>query len=189
MSVTASTPAAGIGPAIAMVDAVYRGHVADLRIFAQTFAVDELAASVAELTRRLLVKAEIATDDESLWNLSNEVLRVRVLCGLDIRLIDRVYPWTSAQIAGKRFLRTMAAHYLDAVNDALDMGDELEVEQIPEFSFPIRDRSISDLDWVRGLAYAATWLLAEMASYDEYDVADAIDGYRAFAASDMAETR
>jgi len=193
MNVTANQPTAGVGPALAMIDAVDNGRHGHIRVLAETFGPQALTDSVIELTRRLLVKAEIIDDYDSLIDLHAETHRRNLYHRLDIRLTDRLFPWTPPLMAARGFMCEMFSHYLTvAPNDYYYDDDEDDdyydddVQDIEPFTSQFVETIwIGAEGHILGLAYAATLLLAELAEYGDHDFDNMMAAYRAVAAEEL----
>lgn len=189
MNVTANQPTAGVGPALAMIDAVDNGRHGHIQVLAETFGPQALTDSVIELTRRLLVKAEMIDDYDSLIDIHDATHVRNLYHRLDIRRIDRLFPWTPPLMAARGFMCEMFNHYLAvAPNNYYDDDDDYddEVQDIEPFTSQFVETIwIGAEGHILGLAYAATLLLAELAEYGDHDFDDMMAAYRAVAAEEL----
>jgi hypothetical protein len=179
----------GIGPALAMIDAIDHGDHGHLNVLNETFGPQVLADSVVELTRRLLESADVLGDYFTLLGLHADTHQRNLYHSIDIRRVDRLFNWSPPLVAARGFMCQMLNYYLDPMYGDNDYDDdEDDDEPLPFKYFFLETLWVNGRSHTLGLAYAATWLMSELTSFDGHNFDDVLAAFRSIAAEEMAET-
>lgn len=168
-----------IGPALALIDAVLHENLGQVYSIADIVGVEETACSVAELSHRMLEQAEMLGDAEELIDLKLVAQRKWPYYEFAIRWIDQKVWWTPAQIYARSYAGMLLTHYI--IGASVNPGGRGIGR--PTLNFD-QARMRYPRQMTLGIAYFATLLAVELADYEEVDLSERIDGYRAYAAEE-----
>ena len=163
----------GIGPALALLDAVRNDSTAQVYGMAAVIDPQTLASSTVELIYRMLGMAEILDEIDDLCELAWMSETRWAFHEVAICRIDRAFPWTPAQILGRNFARNLFEHLYTEANLERRSG-LLRFRLVMHYTTPYFVRQ-----WTLGFGYALTLIATELADLEDVDLDRRVDGYRA----------
>jgi hypothetical protein len=174
----------GIGPALALVDAVRDNDVQQVYLMHHVLGGEALAVSSAELIRRMLVGADTVDDLEGLEELHTIVHGKWTYSDIGIRSIERKMPYTRPLHYARAFgCDVLTFHMADCYVD--EDGNDLERDPL-QVRMPRGARHM-ERAFVLGVAYSTTFLAEELAHHEDVDLDKRIDAYRAYAATESLQ--
>jgi hypothetical protein len=171
----------GIGPALALVDAVRGNDLGQIHLLHHVLGNSALAISATELIRRMLVVSDTIEDLDGLEELHEIAHGKWSYSDIGVRSADRRVPYTLPLRYARGFSCSiltwhMGGCYVD--EDGNDIARAALTVEVPIGALS-RQRA-----WALGVAYSTTLLAELIADFEDVDLDSRIDAYRAFAASE-----
>lgn len=168
-------PIAGIGPGLALLDAVREGRLDLVKAMVTAITPETIVDSVSEVIHRMLVHSDVAEDVDDLTWLAEITNHRWAYTELALHAIERYVPWTPAQMYARRFADAVMSHYLERLFN----GDLPTRMPLPK----LVGSALLPLELVLGAAYTMTLIAYELADADEADLDERITALRSFAAA------